>query len=293
VNLSSLVGVVRESLEKAGIPSPVVDAESIVSHVLGIPRSHIYLEPERPVGWQDESRILVMAGERGRRVPLQYIIGECEFMSLPFKVRRGVFIPRPETEVLVEALAGRAAEMDRGSIKILDLGAGSGVIGVSLAALLKPDIVVATDISMLAMKTAVENAILNGVQDTVQFVVGDGLSFVKGLATLGKAQGFDLVACNPPYVPSGEIAGLEPEVRDHDPRPALDGGAGGLEFIERIVPELPSIMNEGGIVGFEMGASQADMVRAVFERSGIGSLEILQDLSGRDRVITGRLGWTR
>jgi release factor glutamine methyltransferase len=292
VNLSALVVFVSRSFETAGVISPRVDAEILVSYALGIKRSKIYLEPQSLVAPSQEAAVMRLAREREQRVPLQYITGECELMSLPFKVPRGVFIPRPETEVLIEALLDKAGRMKSRPRRLIDLGTGSGVIGVSLAKYLEPDVVVASDLSPLAVRVAAENSMINGVADRMAFVIGKDLGFLK-IAGYGHRQIFDIVASNPPYVESGQIDLLDPEVKDHEPRIAIDGGEDGLRFFERIVPEVSSILREGGLAGFEIGEAQADRLRGLFEAHGFKQVEIVKDIAGKDRVILGRAGWTR
>jgi release factor glutamine methyltransferase len=288
VKLSSLVASVKDLLRNAGISAADVESDWIVSHVLGMPRSGLYLDPARDVSAGEEVLVRELAGRRSRREPLQYVLGRCEFMALPFAIPRGVFIPRPETEVLVEAIIERAQSMDEPVVRILDLGTGSGIVAVTLARLLNADFIVASDISQAAVEIARENAILNAVSDRVRVVAAEGLGFLSKEVDSG-GPGFDLVACNPPYVETGQIAKLEPEVRDHDPRIAIDGGQDGFRFIEGILPEVPSIVREGGLVAFEIGATQAERARQIFGRSGMSRVEVLKDLSGRDRVIIGRM----
>jgi release factor glutamine methyltransferase len=289
VNLSTLLATVKESLERAGVPTPGVEAEIIISHVLGMARGRIYLEPDMPLSPATEASVQALSAERAHRVPLQYLIGRCEFMSLPFKVRRGVFIPRPETEILVETIIDRVSLIGGGRARILDLGTGAGVVGISLAKHLKPQLVLCCDISPVAVEIAAENAILNGVADVMMYAIADALDFVRPKPREAAGGGFDVLACNPPYVASGEIEDLEPEVRDFDPRAALDGGEEGLDFIAGILPRIPSIMRAGGLVGLEIGATQAHAVLGLCSQSGLQSLEVVKDLSGRDRVIVGRV----
>ena len=302
MTLSSVLSLVKRTLEASGVASFRVDAEMLISHVLGLSRTDLYLEPLKPVSPQERTRILELTGRRADRVPLQLVLGECEFMSLTFRMRSGVFIPRPETEVLVDAVAERARSIGK-TDKVLDVGTGCGAIAVSLAVLLKPDLVVACDISRIAVELASENAILNRVDDTVRFVVGDRVGFLPQAGTRqgapgpetegwvggGGRPGFDIAVCNPPYVATAEIAGLEPEVRDHDPAAALDGGRGGTEFIDGIVPQLASIVTDGGIVALEIGSTQAEAVCSIFRKAGLRSVEVLRDLAGLDRVIIGRV----
>ena len=283
-------------LASAGIASARTDAELIAGHALGLKRTMLYADGGREVSPRDEESMLEMAGRRARRYPLQYITGKCEFMSLAFGLREGVFIPRPETEVLVEsvlALLAPGAGGDRP--RILEVGTGAGVISVSLAFALGRDLgrdgeagfrIVATDISPAAVLTARDNAARHGVGNFMQFVVGDGISFLRRADGGGP---FDVFVCNPPYVRAGEIEALEPEVRDHEPRAALDGGEDGLDFARRILPCLPSILSRGALVALEMAPGQGEAVGRLLTGAGAGAVRVIKDLSGRDRVITARM----
>lgn len=284
MTLSSLLAAVRQTLRSYGVINPDVEAETIIAHVLGLKRTEIYLEPGRQVDPGDHVRILEIVGERERRFPLQYLLGEVEFMGLPLRMRQGVFIPRPETEILVETLIARAA--GAGAVRnILDVGTGSGAIAVALAKYLKPQMVVALDVSREAAELTQTNARLNGVARVVAPVVGDGLAPIR---SAGEARAvFDLVVTNPPYVETAEIDRLQPEVRDYEPRLALDGGADGLAFIAGVLPGIPSILRKGSIVAFEIGATQAEAVSGLFGRAGLREIEVVRDLAGRDRIILG------
>jgi release factor glutamine methyltransferase len=305
VILSDLLQATRQLLRTAGVNHPDVEAELAISHVLGLKRSEIYLEPTRPVTGTEEAAVRSITDGRARRFPLQYLLGEIEFMGLPLVMREGVFIPRPETETLVEAVIARRPA-DGTALRILDLCTGSGAIAVSLAHYLAPELVVAADISLAAVRLARDNTRYNRVQDRVAVVVADGLGCL-GMVPPAPAEGahrpdedlapeaqrvveglFDIVVSNPPYIATDEIAGLEPEVRDFEPREALDGGCDGLRFVAGILPQIPSILKAGGIVAFEIGAAQAEAVGGLFAKAGLGALEVVRDLAGRDRVVIGR-----
>jgi release factor glutamine methyltransferase len=283
LTLKSLLLQARDRLAGAGVPSPDADAEALIGHVLGIRRTEVFLRRRSEVSPRDEAAITGLVERRAARIPLQILLGDCEFMSLPFKVREGVFIPRPETEVLVDSVLERVRAGGTGVRRVLDIGTGTGVAAVSLAVHLGPDLVVATDISPVAVEIARGNAILNRVMGCIRLAVCDGLKALRR----DPATGFDLVVCNPPYVETGAIAGLEPEVRDHDPRIALDGGVNGLEFIAGILPGVASILSGGGRVAFEIGATQGERVKRLFEDVGLKGVEIISDLVGLDRVVTG------
>jgi release factor glutamine methyltransferase len=288
LNLSSLLRSVKQSLEVAGVPSPGVDAEILLSHVLKIPRSGIHLEPARELSRAEETSVLSLARRRAKRIPLQYVTGECEFMSRTFKLKEGVFIPRPETEVLVDGMTERIEADSPQPHLILDLGTGSGAIAVSLACHFETGRVIASDISPLAVEIARENAILNGVNDIMRFVVSDGLDSFGAFPRMDREGGFDAIACNPPYVGCAEIEQLEPEIRDHEPRIALDGGDSGLVFIESMLPRIASILTRHGIAGFEIGETQAGPVEGIFKGAGFERIEVIKDLNGKDRVVIGR-----
>jgi release factor glutamine methyltransferase len=282
MTLSALLSSTRQSLRRSGAAHPDVEAELILAHVLGLKRAQLYLDPARAIAPGDETRVAEILVARGRRYPLQYLLGEIEFMGLPLIVREGVFIPRPETEILVEILIERGRALGP-PLAILDLCTGSGAIAVSLAKYLETSVVLATDVSLAAVRLARENAVLNGVEARLGFAVADGLK------PLGRSRArFDIVVSNPPYIPTGEISGLQPEVRDFEPQLALDGGEDGLGFVAEVMGEIPSILGKPGIVAFEIGATQAEAASALFAQAGLGEIEIAKDLAGRDRVIIGR-----
>jgi release factor glutamine methyltransferase len=282
--LSAYLSRIRSLLSAAGVPSPGVESELILTYVLALKRSEIYSRPERIITQAEASALMDLAERRTRRIPLQYLLGECEFMSLPFRIREGVFIPRPETEVLVEAVKARIEASGAPAQRILDIGTGSGVIAVSLARCLEPDLVVGTDISLDALEIARANAILNRVESVSRFVACDRLGALRS----GAPVGFDVVVSNPPYVESGEIPGLQPEVRDHEPMVSLDGGPDGLRFFDGLLPGIASILKKGGLVAFEIGETQGPRVKALLEQAGLKKVEIAKDLAGFDRVVLGR-----
>ncbi len=291
MSIVALVTSVEHILSGAGISTARTEAEIIAGHVLGLTRTGLYLDGERDVSPGDAERLLELARRRAGRYPLQYITGECEFMSLAFGLREGVFIPRPETEVLVECVIEKAKAAGAGRLKIIEMGTGSGVICVSLACVLGMErgallSMVATDVSAVSVDTARANASRHGVENLMQFIVGDGISFLRETDGGG---GFDIFVCNPPYVRAADIAGLEPEVRDHEPRAALDGGEDGLEFVRRIIPALPSILSRGALVALEVAPDQGEAVGRLLEGAGAAAVGVVKDLSGRDRVITARM----
>jgi release factor glutamine methyltransferase len=204
-------------------------------------------------------------------------------MSLPFDVRPGVFVPRPETEVLVE----RAEVLLRTRplhepLRVLDLCCGSGIIGVALAARIANLAVTAVDISHEAAEMTAHNAARNGVADRVRVIEADGLAWLDGAR-----EGFSAILCNPPYIESGELAALPREVREHEPVRALDGGRDGLDFYRRVIPMLRAHLAPDGFVMFETGDTQGPAVSSLLRDAGFAKTGVVQDLSGRDRVVAG------
>ena len=224
-------------------------------------------------------------GVRSNRIPLQHILGEAWFRGLPFTVDEDVLIPRPDTETLVEAVL-REAKTFPAPPSLLDLCTGSGAVAVALAVEGGFSSVTASDISHEAVNIARENAAKNGVEEMILFAEGDLFrAKTKSEKSLSR-RSYDIICANPPYVPTAEIEELEPEVRDHDPLLALDGGADGLDFYRRLAKDAPAHLNEGGKILLEIGCEQgADVIR-IFAEAGWREGRVEQDLSGRDRVFS-------
>jgi release factor glutamine methyltransferase len=292
-DLTDIVRVLRDAesyLIERGVPNARRNAEWLLAHVLGCSSPELYLTPYRVI---DRARLDLfhsLVGRRGAREPLQYILGTTEFMSLPFLVRPGVFIPRPDTEVLVEAVEtvlrvhrGSFRPTKNGRVTVLDLCCGSGVIGVSLVCRLAEVDCVAVDVDADAVDLTRDNAARNGVESRVRAVEADAAEYL-----LGRPGPYDAIVCNPPYVPSGDIAGLLPELKDHEPSLGLDGGPDGLDFYRRLVPLLPPAMATGGIAAFEIGDTQARTVTSIFESASFGDVTVHRDYRHLDRVVTAR-----
>lgn len=217
---------------------------------------------------------------RASRYPLQYILRDTEFMGLPFKLREGVFIPRPETEILVEKTAKIADDMGRGSIDVLEIGTGSGNIAISLTKNVTNCRILASDISDEALETASENAEMNAVGRRIRFIKSDLFHNISA-ATSGY---FDIIISNPPYVRRSEIKQLQPEISYEDAR-ALDGGIDGLDFYRKILDEGRQHLKAGGIFAFEIGHDQAASITEIAKRHPeLGGIEIFKDYNGLDRI---------
>ncbi|MEN6368612.1 MAG: peptide chain release factor N(5)-glutamine methyltransferase [Thermotogota bacterium] len=268
----------RGYFEGAGIVQPRLEAEILLAHALEVDRLHLYLSPDKPLSVEERSRFRTFVQRRRAGEPLQHLIGEVTFFGLRFRVSRDALIPRSETEELLDHTL-RLATRDR-EIRCLDLGTGSGVIAVCLARYLPRAAVTAADVSATAIDLARANATLNDVADRIEFVESDWFRNVSGR--------FDLVVSNPPYVASDAVADLAVEVRDHEPRVALDGGEGGTQAISSILTGLGDHLLPGGRVLLEIGDGQGDTVSREMRAVGLTDVRIDRDLSGRERFASAR-----
>lgn len=273
--ISHLIAQGVHILQQAGVDTPRLDVELLLADLLGVGRAYLYAHPEEEVNahiWQEWQKRLE---RRARREPLAYILGKAGFYGLEFTVTPDVLVPRPETEVLVEAaLAKQPATM-------VDIGTGSGCIAVAVAVNLPQAQVWATDISEAALRVARENAERHGVAERIHFVQGDLLQPLAGMR-------FDVIASNPPYVAASERTSLQPEVRDWEPPQALFTGGDPLRFHRRLAAEAHFYLHEGGWLVMEVGMGQAEMVAALLEGAGYRRVRILNDLAGVGRVVEGR-----
>ena len=273
-----------EFLGKRGVESPRLQTELLLAHLLKMPRMKLYLNFDRVLTVPETAALRELIKRRGLREPLQHITGATSFCGYEMTVNRHVLVPRPETEWLAEAgwqfLATRPPE----SVTALDLCTGSGCIAIALAAKCPSATVVATDISAEALSLARQNATANGVAERIEFSAGDGFTALAAAAT----RAFDLIASNPPYIPSGEIATLDPEVRDFDPRLALDGGDDGLSFYRRLAAAAAQFLRPAGKIMLEFGDGQADAIKNIFESEKWIVEAVLADYSHRARILVAR-----
>ena len=286
-----MLNMAETQLKNAGCAAPGHDAEAIYMHIFAVDKLGLFKIWGQPISEKDADLYFAEIEKRAARIPLQHIIGSAEFMGIAFDVNEEVLIPRSDTEILVESVLGdvQAAATTGRNFRILDLCCGSGVIGLSLAANLPDCRVVLADISEAAVGLARANlAKIAGGAATpalkkVALKQGDLLAPFKGRFRTEK---FDIIATNPPYIPSAEIAALEPEVSEHEPKLALDGGPDGLAFYRRILREAPPHLRPGGKLYMEIGAPQASEIKQLAaETDFYGSeIRIIKDLAGHDRV---------
>lgn len=277
-----LLRTTAEYLAGRALPEPRLAAERLLAHALGCRRVDLYLAADKTV---DEApleayRGLVRAYAAGE--PLQYVVGEAEFLGLPLNVDRRVLIPRPETEILVDALIKRFRAAS-GRLAILEMGVGSGAIAVALAVRLAQAEVWATDVSPGAAALARDNARRHGVLDRVHVLVMDRFTALSPdlHGTMG------CVVSNPPYVTSDEMLSLPAVVREHEPHVALHGGQDGLEHYRYLCSEGLQFLAAGGTLAVEIGAGQGAGVRSAFDAAGLHEVAVLRDYAGLDRVVMG------
>jgi release factor glutamine methyltransferase len=262
-------------LQKRGVESPRLQTELLLAHRLKMPRMKLYLNFERTLTAEETDDFRELIKRRGQREPLQHITGSTSFCGFEITVNRHALVPRPETEILAELGWTFLSPLPSGMA--LDVGTGTGCIAIALAAKSPNAKISATDISPEALALAKGNAEKNNVR--IEFVQGDGFSVVP------KDMRFDLVISNPPYIPSAEIETLEPEVRDFDPRPALDGGADGLDFYRMFAAQAKSFLKPDGKLMLEFGDGQAPAIREIFENEKWVVEAVKDDYSQRARIL--------
>jgi release factor glutamine methyltransferase len=268
-------------LRDAGIDSAQIDAEVLLRHVLGVEKTQLYSALDEPLSAGHRLRFQETLERRMRREPVAYIIGRREFWSLDFVVMPEVLIPRPETELLVEVALNRLKCTRGGTPNILDLGTGSGIIAICLAKERREANIVAVDIASSALGVARINSRRHGVSERIELIHGDLF------AALGaKKRLFDLIVSNPPYIRTGELSLLAPEISEWEPATALDGGLDGIEYYRRIIKEAHGYLASGSSIVLEIGSDMAPVVTELFARSGCyGPAVVYQDYAGKDRVI--------
>ncbi|MEY2466345.1 MAG: release factor glutamine methyltransferase [Verrucomicrobiota bacterium] len=306
-----------EFLAKKNIDSPRLQAELLLAHLIKLPRMKLYLNFERALTPVEVDNLRELVRRRAQREPLQHIVGSTSFCGFEIAVNRHVLVPRPETELLAEAgwkfllesTLQRAPEQPEGwTPTALDFGTGSGCIAIALAAKCPNARIIALDISGDALELAKQNAARNNVADRIEFLHGDGFEIflsegrvtrVPELNSLREVRDsqrsslrvtqFDLIISNPPYIASAEIETLEPEVRDFDPRSALDGGTDGLDFYRRLAAESRDFLKPAGKIMMEFGEGQGDSIENIFENQKWIVEAIQEDYTHRARILIARL----
>lgn len=273
-------------LSASGVPNARRNAEWMLCATLECSTLALYTDVAGPVEAADERRYRDMIERRARREPLQYILGSTEFMSLPFEVGSGVFVPRPETESLVERAEAQLRTLPlHEPLTVLDLCCGSGAVGVSLAARIPNLLVIAVDLQKPAVAMTVRNARRNGVSRRVRALRDDAAAFLEDPPAVDAPERYAAIVCNPPYIETGLLGALPPDVREHEPVEALDGGHDGLDLYRRVAPHLAPRLSEHGFVAFEIGDAQGTAVCEIFAQAGLASCRVVKDYAGRDRIV--------
>lgn len=267
--------------------NPTLDALLILEFLLNVDRSYLYTHGDRVVSDEIVDKYVYFIEKRKIGYPLSYLLKEKDFYDLSFYIDEGVLVPRPDTEILVDWIINTAIEKYQNRpINIVDLGTGSGCIGITLAYHLKNAVIYAVDLDNKALEVTEKNILRYKLNNRVVLCNGDMFDGIKSLQLEGKV---DIIVSNPPYIPSEDIEELQVEVRGYEPRKALDGGIDGLDFYRRIIPESKTYLNKSGILAFEIGYSQGEIVKRLFIEEGFCNVEIIKDLQGLDRVVVGIL----
>ena len=261
-------------LTDAGVPDAALDAWYLLQMVCKIERSYYYVHGEEDITQDAQKEYEIAVQKRAEHIPLQYIIGEQEFMGLRFKVNSNVLIPRQDTETLVE----QVLKIVKPGMKVLDLCTGSGCVLISVLKNAPELTGMGSDISKTALLVAKENAKLHEVD--AEWVRSDLFDNIT--------ETFDVIMANPPYIASAEVEKLMPEVRDFEPENALDGGADGLDFYRKIAGQVKDYLNPGGYVYMEIGYDQGEAVSELMRNAGFTEVEVIKDLARNDRVVKGK-----
>ena len=301
----TVIEAIRKSadfLAKKGVESSRLQAELLLAHLLKLPRMKLYLNFERMLTPAETDALREFVKRRGRREPLQHITGSTSFCGFEITVNRHALVPRPETELLAELGWDFLVTRHSSLATALDFGTGTGCIAIALATKCPDAKIAALDISADALALAKENAARNNVAGRIEFFEGEGFAALTGAAQRGRLarefpeadkqasrpRSFDLIISNPPYIPSAEIAMLQPEVRDFDPRAALDGGADGLDFYRKLAAEAKPFLKLDGNIMLEFGAGQAEAVKTIFEMQMWIVEAVKEDYSQRARILIAK-----
>jgi release factor glutamine methyltransferase len=267
---------------------PPFEAELLLRHCLGLSRTGFLASLQEPISSEKVDELAHLCQRRAAHEPIQYMFGSQEFYGREFEVAPGVLIPRPETEILIEQVLRFADRLWPAAtmLKVADIGTGSGAIALTLASERENWQVTSVDLSPEALAIAKRNAERLGIAGRVRFLLGDLLQ-----PLLANGERLDILVSNPPYIPSADVDELDAEVRDYEPRLALDGGADGLDCYRQLSEALPAVLQPRALVGFEVGIHQSHAVAELLKASGvIDGVEIIRDLAGIERVVIGWRG---
>ena len=281
--VKDIVQMAEAQLERCGVDSAKIDAELIFRHLLNVDKMGFFKLWGTALDDITWDRYLDLITKRSEGAPLQYITGEQEFMGLTFSVNPGVMIPRQDTEAIITEVVQTIKLRKKRNCSVLDLGCGSGAIGISIAKLCESAKVTASDISKEAVETTKRNAKALGVEKKMSFAEGDLFDPFHGRFSPDK---FDIIVSNPPYIKSGDIPLLQTEIKDYEPLLALDGGDDGLVYYRKIVSRANIHLKKEGILALEIGSDQALDVAEIADNYGkFNDFKLIKDLSGNDRAL--------
>jgi release factor glutamine methyltransferase len=281
VPLAAALAAAATRLAAVGIDDARREARLLLATALGVATADVLGNPDRLLSTADQARFAALVDRRAAHEPAARLIGGREFWSLDFALAPETLVPRPDSETVVEAALAHVA--DRAApCRILDLGTGTGCLLLAVLSELPSATGIGIDIAPNAARTALRNAVALGLAGRVGFFAGAWAAAIEGR--------FDVILVNPPYIPSGTIAGLAPEVSRHDPRVALDGGPDGLDAYRVLAPETARLLGDDGIAVFELGAGQAAAVTATMRSAGLTIIEVRRDLAGIERCLVLRRG---
>ncbi|AVP55555.1 release factor glutamine methyltransferase [Clostridium tetani] len=274
-----------KSLKEVGIESYILESQLLLGKVINKDRLFIMINKDYKVSKEEKDQYLKLIDIRKEKMPIKYILGICEFMGLSFKIREGVLIPRPDTEILVE----KSIEIIRKNHykNISDVCCGSGIIGISIATFVDKVNVECFDVEEIPLKITEENIKLNRLEGKVKVFKSNLLEYA-----IKNSIKYDMIVSNPPYIKKREITNLMEDVKNYEPHIALDGGEDGLYFYKNIVKQSKYLLNSGGTIAFEIGYDQKEEVSCILESNGFVNIECYKDLAGLDRVVIGTLKTT-
>ncbi len=273
---------IRKIFKDKGIMNPDREAEILLSYFLEMSRSEIYLNSDRILKDIEKTQLEKKIHKRIEKIPLQYITKHQEFMGMDFLVEKGVLIPRPETEILVEEVIRKLKNYK--CSRVADLGTGTGIIAVSIAKFIEDVIIYATDISKKSLQIALKNAQKHGCKNKIIFLQGDLFEPFIGII---KKNSLDGIISNPPYIDSHDFESLPPEIKDNEPKVALAGGIDGLDYYRKIIKKSPQYLKKNGFMALEVGFDQSKIVKELIikENNFNQNIEITKDYLGIERVV--------
>lgn len=285
MNIKEVLVNTEEYFEKNGIDSPRLDAEVLLAELLDMERIKLYVNFDYPLNDDEIAKYREMIKKRAQHIPVAYIIGHKEFMSLDFFVNKDVLLPRPETEILVEYLIDHFQEKDMESINIVEVGTGSGAIMVSLGHYLENARILGVEIDSDALAVTRKNIERFSLEDRLKVTKGD---LLKPLIKR-EIKNVDLLVSNPPYISEEEMGNLPPEVKQ-EPETALYGGREGLDIYKDLIPQSRQVLKNNGMIALEIGYQQAKDVRKILEKNNFKNIEVRQDYADKDRFIIAYKG---